>query len=398
MKTKNYFLTLILSAIFCTGIFAQNWVPQTSGTTQNLNSVYATSTNNAFIVGNNGIGRKTITSGVNWTNMTLPTDWSPTNTRNSVRFLNLTTGFTVGQGQEVSNTTTSGSTWAFLGGGITNLYDCYFTSASSGWVVGDIEVGYGFLYNQFTSNLIQIPAIANKVLRGIYFANSTTGWVVGDGGLVIKTINGGTAWTQQISSTINQLNKVMFTDANNGIAVGNSGTILKTTDGSTWSSVTTSFTQNLKSVYYGSASEVWICGDQGLILHSINGGNNWSQEVSNITENLNAIHGFGITDIWSCGNNGTIIYRSGTTSVFDLQLTTNISIYPNPCTGKFSVKGKSDIKTIEIYDVFGEKVYATSKFEQQKSNEVDLSDFPKGIYFVKIYDKQKFYTEKIVMQ
>jgi len=394
MTIKKWFLTLILSALFCTRIFAQNWVPQTSGTIQNLNSIYGTSATNAFIVGNNGIGRKTSDGGSNWLNMSLGSSFS----HYSLRFLNSTIGFTVGDNQEILKTTTSGSSWTSLGIGITALYDGFFLSSTSGWVVGDIEVGYGFLYNQFTLNLIQIPAIANKVLRGIYFANSTTGWVVGDGGLIIKTINGGTAWTQQTSSTINQLNKVMFTDANNGIAVGNSGTILKKTDGSTWLPVTTSFTQNLNSVYYGSASEVWICGDQGLILHSINGGNNWSQEVTNITENLNAIHGFGITDIWSCGNNGKIIYRSGTTSVFDLQLTTNISIYPNPCTGKFSVNSNSDIKSIEIYDVFGKKVYATSKFNLQTSNEIDLSDFPKGIYFVKIYDELKNYTQKIVMQ
>ena len=393
MKKKLYILLLLAGFINISTIYAQ-WNPQTSGTTQNLNSIYSTSATNVFIVGNNGIARKTSNGGSNWLNMSLGSSFS----HYSIRFINSTTGFTVGDNQEILKTTTSGSSWTSLGMGVTALYDGYFTSATSGWAVGDIEVGYGFLYNQFTLNLIQIPALANKVLRGIYFANSTKGWAVGDGGLIIKTINGGTAWAQQTSNTINQLNKVMFTDANNGIAVGNSGTILKTTDGSTWSPVTTSFTQNLKSVYYGSASEEWICGDQGLILHSIDGGNNWSQEVTNITENLNAIHGFGITDIWSCGNNGKIIYRSGTTSVLDLQLTTNISIYPNPCTGKFSVNSNSDIKSIEIYDVFGKKVYATSKFNQQASNEINLSDFPKGVYFVKIYDELKFHIEKIVMQ
>jgi hypothetical protein len=81
-----------------------------------------------------------------------------------------------------------------------------------------------------------------------------------------------------------------------------------------------------------------------------------------------------------------------------------ISIYPNPNNGKFTLKS-NNINSIEIYNMLGNKVYTLNDFKRQTtnwtgqaSNEIDLSNFQKGIYFVKIYDGQKTQTKKIVIQ
>ena len=74
----------------------------------------------------------------------------------------------------------------------------------------------------------------------------------------------------------------------------------------------------------------------------------------------------------------------------------NVEIFPNPTTESISVRGQN-IKTIEIYNVRGEKTYVTSNFKYQAIKEIDLSKSPKGIYFVKIYDGKEIYTEKIVL-
>jgi hypothetical protein len=39
---------------------------------------------------------------------------------------------------------------------------------------------------------------------------------------------------------------------------------------------------------------------------------------------------------------------------------------------------------IEIYNVYGEKVYSTSNIKPQTSNKIDLSSQPSGIYFLNI--------------
>jgi hypothetical protein len=74
----------------------------------------------------------------------------------------------------------------------------------------------------------------------------------------------------------------------------------------------------------------------------------------------------------------------------------SISIFPNPSEGKFQIKSSgAEIRRLEIYDALGKRIYLNSKYRQE-TNEIDLSRYPKGIYFVKIFDGLKIYTEKIV--
>ena len=79
----------------------------------------------------------------------------------------------------------------------------------------------------------------------------------------------------------------------------------------------------------------------------------------------------------------------------------NFKLYPNPNNGRFIIE--FDDKTInkinlEIYSLLGEKIFEKSDLNPQSSNEIDLSDSPKGVYMVRILDGEKIYSEKIVIQ
>jgi hypothetical protein len=87
-----------------------------------------------------------------------------------------------------------------------------------------------------------------------------------------------------------------------------------------------------------------------------------------------------------------------TVGIAEIESENGILIYPNPTTGKIVIESKSNINSIEIDNVLGERTYTTSNFKQQTSSEIDLYNYPKGIYFVKIYDGEKIYTKKIVIQ
>jgi hypothetical protein len=50
----------------------------------------------------------------------------------------------------------------------------------------------------------------------------------------------------------------------------------------------------------------------------------------------------------------------------------------------------------EIYNVIGEKVFQSSINNQQ--SEINLSNQPYGVYFMKIYERQAFYTKKVVIE
>ncbi len=76
-------------------------------------------------------------------------------------------------------------------------------------------------------------------------------------------------------------------------------------------------------------------------------------------------------------------------------------IFPNPTTGKFDIIIPEDelntqVKQTMIYDMIGNVVYQ-SNLANSISN-VDLSKASKGIYFVKIIDGDKVYSDKIIIQ
>ena len=94
---------------------------------------------------------------------------------------------------------------------------------------------------------------------------------------------------------------------------------------------------------------------------------------------------------------------SQTTGVDELANGMSVMIYPNPTNGKFKIELKSpQLKNnkceIKIYNVLGVKVFQSSSLNGQTLNEIDLSASPKGIYFVQIYNGEKNYSEKIVVQ
>ncbi len=83
-----------------------------------------------------------------------------------------------------------------------------------------------------------------------------------------------------------------------------------------------------------------------------------------------------------------------------------ISVFPNPTIGKFTVQyqqaGTSgsdhSITQVEIFNMNGSKILAMPALKPQPSVEIDLSAYPSGVYYLRIYDRQHSYFEKIVKQ
>jgi len=86
-----------------------------------------------------------------------------------------------------------------------------------------------------------------------------------------------------------------------------------------------------------------------------------------------------------------------------LMIPNEVLVFPNPTFDKVTVSSLEKINTIEIYNVLGEKINTMNDLKQLPiiigtKNEIDLSGFTKGIYFIKIYTEQKIQTKKIVIQ
>jgi len=78
----------------------------------------------------------------------------------------------------------------------------------------------------------------------------------------------------------------------------------------------------------------------------------------------------------------------------------SFTIYPNPNNGKFIIKINNDNnnKEIYIYSLIGELIYKSSL--NNKITEFDLSQYKKGIYFIKLIDikSSKYYTKKVLLK
>jgi len=71
---------------------------------------------------------------------------------------------------------------------------------------------------------------------------------------------------------------------------------------------------------------------------------------------------------------------------------TEVKLYPNPTTGQLLIgDGSKNIKQVEIYNLRGELVLSTNKVE------IDLGQFSKGVYFVKVTDNNSVSTQKVTL-
>ncbi len=120
----------------------------------------------------------------------------------------------------------------------------------------------------------QTTGIGELELADVFFLDTNTGWAVGQYGVIIKTTNGGQAWSRQTSGTSSNLNAVHFADANSGWAVGQDGNILSTTDGgTTWTKTIWTierFGNAIPVMFFGvhavDPNHAWAVGRSGEII------------------------------------------------------------------------------------------------------------------------------------
>lgn len=78
-----------------------------------------------------------------------------------------------------------------------------------------------------------------------------------------------------------------------------------------------------------------------------------------------------------------------------------ISIYPNPGSGKFELKTANyspGIKTVEVYDVLGERVFQSQCPSLNSQYHIDISSQPSGLYFVKMISGQSSKVVKYIKE
>ena len=76
-------------------------------------------------------------------------------------------------------------------------------------------------------------------------------------------------------------------------------------------------------------------------------------------------------------------------------------IYPNPSNGIFTIKTLQkfqDFGELKITNLTGKTIYTRGHVPLDNPLQIDLSNQPKGIYFISLQTNQGIYTEKVVIQ
>ena len=79
-------------------------------------------------------------------------------------------------------------------------------------------------------------------------------------------------------------------------------------------------------------------------------------------------------------------------SIDNIRTKSSLKIYPNPATDVININFDNKIDYIEIYNVSGQKVFET----QNNKNSINVSEYPTGIYVIKIKNDKTLYFEKFL--
>jgi len=422
MKSLNFLILFLTIPI----VLLPQWYPQTSGTNENLSSIYFTDTLNGWTAGNNGTILMTDDGGNNWEEQVSGTS----NHLLSVYFSDHNHGWAGGVTDNwpyvgfIMRTIDGGNSWEELYSEVPSVNDIYFTDSLTGWIaagtilhtsdggetwqsgfeppnfmmsrsicftdslngwvsgghgVGSTGYVYGYIWHTNDGgnnweNQFYYGAHDGTIFRSIYFVDSLNGWCAGGSwgfyGILLKTTNGGNDWDTSYYANYNseELTSVQFTDLYNGWAVGQNGLIITTSDGgNTWDTMPGDTTQYLMEVYFTESGHGWIAGTGGTILHA-----DYSQIVG--MDNFEA-----------------------------QDLISSLHCYPNPFSGTTSLDYKlmqPGNAVIRIFNQTGKLIEIIQIPNQNTENKYrwEAGNLPSGIYFIQLQSECDMLVRKILKQ
>ncbi len=113
-----------------------------------------------------------------------------------------------------------------------------------------------------------------------------------------------------------------------------------------------------------------------------------------ITVAFALLGGDSLTALINSANQAQIKYDGLTTGLTSLQQTDEITLYPNPNNGKFTVNQKQLIyKSLQVYNINGQLVKEQSLTE--KRTDINLIHLSNGMYVIKLIGDNKVVTRKV---
>lgn len=86
------------------------------------------------------------------------------------------------------------------------------------------------------------------------------------------------------------------------------------------------------------------------------------------------------------------------TGINDIERSNNLIIYPNPTSSKFILESTETLKgsRIDLLDISGLLLQSIKLSGNSLSNEIDISNYPSGTYFIRLTNKDEVVFKKII--
>lgn len=377
-----------------------NWFEQTTPLRDSINylfrGIHFVNSNTGFVTVayaiSNAVGKilKTTDGGNSWNYVSLPVSKHMVD----VYFPNSSTGYASGL-QTILKTTDTGITWILQNSNFSNyLFQIHFLNENTGYVAGNL--GTVLRTTDGGANWWSSNTNTSQNLWGVNFANENTG--IASGGIstnsqniIIRTSDGGLNWTQiPYTGSTCLLWSVNFISPTTGYIIGWCDQILKTLDaGLTWhNQLSPTDNQSLRTCFFTNAQTGYITGENpgfgenGYILKTTDGGgifvgvNNSSSEV---------------TDNFNLSQNYPNPFNPVTTIIFSLPHKLSPS-------GLFGA-GEYQVKLV-IYDVTGRELNVLVNDEMSVGTyEVkwNASGYTSGVYFYSLQADDYSETKRMIL-
>lgn len=137
-----------------------------------------------------------------------------------------------------------------------------------------------------------------------------------------------------------------------------------------------------------------ISSDQSWLSPGVTSGTGNSTITLTATENPENTSRTAIVTVSSAG--GTIqtitVTQDGGTTGLTVIENSGISVSPNPASKNLTIKGLNPNSIVTIYDLKGKMLIT----REMTGNQIDISSLPKGIYTLRVTDKNGIVTKKVI--
>jgi photosystem II stability/assembly factor-like uncharacterized protein len=272
---------------------------------------------------------------------------------------------------------------------------------------------------------------------------------------IYRSTDGGSSWTPTaMPGTTGFISHISYAPSNgNYIYAGNSGTFFVSTDGNTFTNLSANVTWWGTLGGYAISStnpqKIWMLSGP-RVMYSSDAGGSWTDYSTGLptggpTSGTSIIYHNGSNDGLYAAIGGSVYYRESgmpswisystglpkvditeleiqsssqkiraatygrgawesplyiTVGMDEMNTDINLNVYPNPTNEEvtITINGKKSISKTEltIYNLVGEKIYSENL--TAIVTKLNTEPFSAGIYFVRVRDGEKVYTQKLVVE